>query len=227
MERGFLRRESSVIAAVSSRVVRNQAWALTARPIGLAFAAASRLVLRTSAVSVGGPGAVHDGPAVYVNWHRHLPFLIVHHGQSRRWMMVSGAPYMGSIARWCELSGLRVVRGATGERGREALAACEAVLRRGESVVLAVDGPAGPPFVVKPGCVDLARAAAVPIIPVAYRSRRGHTVHARWDRMLLVSPFDAITVEYGEPLDPKREPDDARLRLLVRQALDGLDRAAR
>ncbi|MHB8416558.1 MAG: DUF374 domain-containing protein [Myxococcales bacterium] len=203
------------------------AWALTARPVGLGLAAAFRLVVRTSTVSVVGPGAAHEGPAVYVNWHRHLPFLIVHHGQLRRWMMVSGAPHMGSIARFCELSGLRLVRGATGERGREALGVCEAVLRRGDSIVLAVDGPAGPPFVVKPGCVDLARTAAVPIIPVACRSGRGHTVHARWDRMLLVSPFDAITVEYGEPLDPAREPDDARLRELVRQALDRLDRAAR
>ena len=42
-------------------------------------------------------------------------------------------------------------------------------LRRGESAVLAVDGPAVPPFRVKRGCVELARSAAVPIIPVAYR----------------------------------------------------------
>jgi lysophospholipid acyltransferase (LPLAT)-like uncharacterized protein len=114
--------------------------------------------------------------------------------------MVSPAPYLEPVARWCELLGLRVVRGTSGEKGREALAELLGHLRRGESAFLAVDGPAGPPFKVKRGCVDLARAAGVPIIPVAYRCKRGKYHAKRWDHWLAVKAFDEIVVTYGKPI---------------------------
>lgn len=175
-------------------------WRLIAPPAGFCLGMYSNLKLRTVRVSVGGPGAGYSGPAVYVNWHRHLPFLGAHHGLHRRWLMVSPAPYLEPVARWCRGLGLRVVRGTSGERGREALAELLLHLRQGESVFLAVDGPAGPPFQVKRGCVDLARAAAVPLIPVAYRAARGRAHPNRWDGWLEFSWFDRITVRYGEPI---------------------------
>ncbi len=176
-------------------------WWLLAGPCAATLWLTCKLALLTGRVTQVGTGANHPGPAVYVNWHRHLPFTIVAHGQRRRWMMMLGAPYMAPIAAWCQLMGLRLVRGATGSGGREALAALELVMAQGESVTLAVDGPAGPPFRVKPGCVHLARAVGVPIIPVAYRSKRQRAVTGRWDRLLLVGLFDEITIEFGSPID--------------------------
>jgi lysophospholipid acyltransferase (LPLAT)-like uncharacterized protein len=176
------------------------AWRLAAWPAGLVLKLHAELILRTSRVSLRGPGAGYAGPAVYVNWHRYLPFLIMHHGQFRRWLMVSPAAYMDTIAVYSRLAGLRVVRGASGDRGRVALQDLLQHLRQGESVFLAVDGPAGPPFKVKRGCEQLARAAGVPVIPVAYTSRRGKHHPKRWDHWLSVRPFDAIEVTYGEPL---------------------------
>lgn len=105
----------------------------------------------------------------------------MHHGQHRRWLMISPAPYMDAIAAYSRLAGLRVVRGASGDKGRAALAALADRLLHGESVFLAVDGPAGPPLKVKRGCIDLARATGAPIIPVAYTSRRGKHNLKRWD----------------------------------------------
>jgi lysophospholipid acyltransferase (LPLAT)-like uncharacterized protein len=122
------------------------------------------------------------------------------HGRARRWMMMLGAPYTAPIAAWAHCLGLRLIRGATGSGGKEALEMLRLPLAQGESVVLAVDGPAGPAFTVKPGCVLLARTAGVPIIPVAYTSRRQRTVTARWDRMSVVFPFDDINVLFGEPV---------------------------
>jgi lysophospholipid acyltransferase (LPLAT)-like uncharacterized protein len=158
-----------------------------------------------------------------VNWHRHLPLTMVIHGRARRWMMMLGAPYMAPIAAWARCLGLRLIRGATGAGGREALALLRAPLARGESVVLAVDGPAGPAFTVKPGCVQLAREAGVPIIPVAYTSRRQKTVASRWDRMSLVFPFDELTVLFGDPIPLNDGLTDAAALRKVHDDLLALD----
>jgi len=141
-----------------------------------------------------------------------VPFLCVHHGQHRRWLLMSSAPYLEPIVQWCLWMGLTVVRGAPGERSRESLVHLIEALKCGKSVVLAADGPAGPAFQVKPGCIELARAAGAPIIPVAYRSRRGKSNLKRWDQLYRVRKFDQIEVWYGTPivLDPS-EPDAAAL----------------
>ena len=117
---------------------------------------------------------------------------------------MSSAPYLQPIALWCGWMGLTVVRGAPGERSRESLVRLIEALKFGKSVVLAADGPAGPAFRVKPGCIDLARAAGVPIIPVAYHSRKGTSNLKRWDHLHTARKFDQIEVCYGTPiaLDP-------------------------
>ena len=88
--------------------------------------------------------------------------------------------------------------------------------------MLAADGPAGPGFKAKPGCIELARIAEVPIIPVAYRSRKGKSNLKRWDQFYTVGMFDEIEVWYGAPniLDPS-EPDAAALER-VQKALEEL-----
>jgi lysophospholipid acyltransferase (LPLAT)-like uncharacterized protein len=155
-----------------------------------------------------------------VNWHKHAPFLCIHHGCYRRWLLMSSAPYLEPAARWCIWMGLTVVRSNPGERSRESLAHLIEPLKRGESVVLAADGPAGPPFQVKTGCIELARAAGVPIVPVAYRSRRGKSNLKRWDQMYTVGKFDRIEVFYGDPiLIDSTEPDITALER-VRRGLD-------
>ncbi len=187
-------------------------WRMLSPAVAAYMYVNARLTLGTSAVVVEGPGAGYAGAAVYVNWHKYVPFLCIHHGQHRRWLLMSSAPYLEPVARWCRWMGLTVIRGAPGERSRESLVHLIEALRNGRSVALAADGPAGPPFRVKPGCVNLARAAAVPIIPVAYRSRKGKSNAKRWDQLYQVGKFDRIEVWYGAPivLDPA-EPDEAAM----------------
>src|SRR5512144_3274434 len=116
-------------------------------------------------------------------------------------MLVSPAPQLAPVARYCRLTGLRLVRGAFGERGKEAREELRQLLMRGQSVVLAVDGPRGPAFEAKRGCVDLAKSAGVPIVPVAYRCTRGHEFRWRWDRTLMPLPFGTIRIVHGAPID--------------------------
>ena len=196
-------------------------WRVFAYPFASVLAAWFRLVERTSAVRITGGGAEFAGAAIYVNWHRHLPFAIVVHGHRRRTMMMLAAPYMDPIGLWCRWMGLRIVPGATGSGGREALARLAELIGQGESVVLAVDGPAGPAFRVKPGCVELAKATGAPIIPVSYSSRRQVTSARRWDRMLVVLPFGEIVVTMGEPI---RVAPDAPIAESVERVANAMER---
>jgi lysophospholipid acyltransferase (LPLAT)-like uncharacterized protein len=195
-------------------------WRMLSPPVAVYMFADAKLALLTSNITEQGQGAGYSGAAVYVNWHKYVPFLCVHHGQHRRWMLMSSAPYMEPVALWCTWMGLTVVRGAPGERSRESLRHLVEALKRGQSVVLAADGPAGPGFQVKPGCIDLARAAEVPIIPVAYSSKRGRSNAKRWDRLYQVRKFDQIDVSYGTPifLDPSATDAGA-----LRRVQSGLD----
>ena len=137
---------------------------------------------------------------MYVNWHRYLPYLSVHHGKARRWLLVSKDAYLASIVRWEQLHGVRTLRGGSGDGGREGAARMVERLVARESAFLAVDGPRGPALHVKRGCVDMARAAKVPLIPVGYSCRRGRFHPRRWDHWLMPRPFDVLTVVYGRPL---------------------------
>ena len=175
-------------------------WALAAWPLGLALRLLTGLAQATSRVLVEGPGAVYPGPALYVNWHRYLPYLIVHHGEARRWLMVSRDAYLASIVVLSRLHGVRVIRGGSGDGGRAALLEMVQKLRAGDSAFLAVDGPRGPALQVKRGCVEMARAAGVPLIPVGYSCRRARFHARRWDHWLMMRLFDSTTVRYGTPL---------------------------
>ena len=154
----------------------------------------------TAKETLTGPGASYTSPAVYVNWHRHLQYLLIHHGRRRRWLLISPAPYMLPIHVLVRRLGFRLVPGTTGYRGQQAIRTLAGKVRAGGSAMMAVDGPAGPVEVVKPGCVLLAKEAGVPVIPVAFGSRRGYCNEKRWDRMAFAVANDDVNVVYGEPV---------------------------
>ena len=195
-------------------------WRLVSAPIAAYFASWYWLPHATSRVTV--EGAPPAGPAVFAHWHRDLPFLLGHNGERRRWYLMSPAPYMEPVKRASEYLGLRMVMGTSGAGGQAALVGLKAALDGGESVVFAVDGPAGPPFQAKRGCVDLARAAGVPIMPMTCTSRRGRENAARWDRMRRPALFDDIVVRYGAPIDAAAGPVEA-IQARVNEALRALD----
>lgn len=206
-------RQERGIGALTKLYWRTLEW-----PLALAMFALAWAIRRTSRVTI--EGAPPDGAAVYVNWHRFQSYMIPFHGQHRRWMLVSPAPQLTVIARFCRLSGLRLVRGASGERGKEAREELKNLLRRGESIALAVDGPHGPVFKAKPGCVDLARSTGVPIVPIAYRATPAHEFGWRWDRTLMPLPFAKITIVHGAPVAATGTDDE--ILAAVERGLNGL-----
>ena len=201
-------------------------WKLAAWPCGVAFATVGGAIRATSRVRVEGPGASFAGPAVYAHWHRHVPFLLGFHGKRGYWMLVGAGANLEPMASWCRLCGLRVARvSKAGARG--ALTSLESALERGESVMMAVDGPRGPVFQAKKGCVELARAAQVPIIAVSYSAKRGVRLPGRWDAALAPTPFDELVVRYGEPVYVAPEADAETVARELSAALRTLEAESR
>jgi lysophospholipid acyltransferase (LPLAT)-like uncharacterized protein len=90
------------------------------------------------------------------------------------------------IARIVERFGFRAVRGSSTRGGVEALRELIRLGRSGVDLVVTPDGPNGPPHVVKMGVIQLARAAKLPIIPLAFSCSKKNSSRvgtASWSRI--------------------------------------------
>ena len=85
------------------------------------------------------------------------------------------------IARIIERFGFRAVRGSSTRGGVEALRELIRLGRSGVDLVVTPDGPQGPPQVVKMGVIQLARAARLPIIPLAFSCSKKNSSRAGID----------------------------------------------
>jgi 1-acyl-sn-glycerol-3-phosphate acyltransferase len=161
-----------------------------------------------------------NGPAVIVANHLSLIDILVIHGLYRPFKWVSKAsnfriPFLG----WnMKLNGyVPVTRGAA-DSVRRMMARCRELLAQGSPVLLFPEGTRSAigelqPF--KDGAFQLARAAGVPVIPVAvsgtYETLPKHGIVLR-KRMRAV-------VEVLEPIDPAAHPTVAALRDAARAAI--------
>jgi len=67
-----------------------------------------------------------------------------------------------------------------------------------------VDGPQGPPRVVKAGLITLAQRTGAAIFPIYITYENPH-VFGSWDRFMVPKPFSRTLVRVGSPLYVPRE----------------------
>ena len=72
--------------------------------------------------------------------------------------------------------------------------------------------------------VDLTRSTDAVILPCVIVPSRRWILRRSWDRFQIPQPFCRLSMTFAPPLDPRAEPDDARLRASVRDALAELER---
>ena len=147
----------------------------------------------------------YSGPAIYINWHQHLPYLCHHHGIYKRWLLSLNVPYMETIVRWCQWSGLNIVRGGSGgnkEENKQAMSfLITQLINHNQSVFLAVDGPNGPIYKIKDGCIYIALKTKLPIIFVNYTCKHSKPDPSRWDQMWFPRSYmEEIHITYHTPM---------------------------
>jgi lysophospholipid acyltransferase (LPLAT)-like uncharacterized protein len=210
-------------------------FAWLARAIGIGMARYARLLAATSRAS----GTLTDEQVVLVFWHEYnLVALVVMLMRRRghRHVSFSTRGFRGIvISTMLARLGVRAIplpdQGRDRAESRALTLAMARLAAEGYSPAVTPDGPFGPYRVAKPGAAIVARAAALPIVPLAFRIRPQVRLRRRWDRHLVPLPFGRIRIVEGEPLrlgqrDALRShiaAIDAELKRVSRVA-DGADR---
>ena len=158
-------------------------------------------------------------PILFALWHGRMFLSIQAHRGEGIVTMASQSKDGEIIARWLESNGYVVVRGSTTRGGGEALRRMVRGVRSGTNAALTVDGPKGPPRVVQPGVVQLARLTGAWVLPITSSSAKPRFL-ASWDRYLVPRPFSRGFVAYGEPFPIPPEMSDEAARERISSALD-------
>jgi lysophospholipid acyltransferase (LPLAT)-like uncharacterized protein len=139
-------------------------------------------------------------------------------------MLISGHRDGRIIADAVGHFGITSIAGSSSRGGLAALRAMVKQLKNGDCVGITPDGPRGPAMQASQGIVAAARLARVPIVPLAYATRR-RRVMGTWDRFHLAFPFTEGLHLWGEPIEVPADADDSaleRYRQLVEDRLNAL-----
>ena len=89
------------------------------------------------------------------------------------------------------------VRGSTSRGGKKALQVMIAGVEKYRMAGHIVDGPQGPPHIVKPGLIALASQTGAAICP-GYVSYENPWVSNSWDRFMIPKPFSRVLLRAGD-----------------------------
>lgn len=132
-----------------------------------------------------------DRPMVFVFWHNRLFFtarLLALFRPKRPVVGLVSASRDGALfAKFASFLGVQTVRGSSSRLGREAVHSLIQAVQAGNHVVVTPDGPRGPIYDMKPGCLLAARRTGTPIVLVGVECRRCWTLRS-WDRFRIPWP---------------------------------------
>jgi len=148
---------------------------------------------------------------IFAFWHSRILLLCHRHKNLKASIMVSNSADGEIIAQVLQRHGHHTVRGSTRKGGLRALIQqIEDMRTHTRPGVVIPDGPQGPRHKVQRGVILLAQKTGVPIIPLAYSSKR-RKVFNSWDRFLLPYPWSKGIIVYGRPIAVKPDADETAI----------------
>ncbi len=137
---------------------------------------------------------------IYALWHQNLIGAIFSHIGEHFTMIISESKDGELVAVTCEKFGHRPARGSSTRGGKKALIQILRNINKGFPAALSVDGPKGPPHVVKPGVIEIARLSQAAILPLSPYPTKFWTIQKSWDQFRIPKPFSKIIIVIGEPI---------------------------
>lgn len=161
----------------------------------------------------------NNGRVLIYSWHQrflwgfYLPRIF---GESPC-IMISQSRDGDFIADVARRVGWIPIRGSSSRGGKKALQQMIAGIAENRLGGHVVDGPTGPPRIVKPGLVSLAQKSGAAICP-GYVSYEKPWIFNSWDRFMIPKPFSRILLRFGSlKLIPEEmdayQFEDVRLRI--------------
>ena len=192
--------------------------------VGLIFVRILSATYRVRLIGVENEQAILDagGGLIYASWHqRFFAGITLFARRKPIAIMISQSRDGELIARVVGLLGWRPVRGSSSRGGKAALGQLKQLAGSGYRIGHIVDGPKGPPGIVKAGLVTMAQFTGLPIVPTI-TSAQGKWVFKSWDRFMIPKPFSKVIISFGKgitiPASLDREGFEAQ-RVLVEDRL--------
>ncbi len=118
---------------------------------------------------------------------------------------------------------------AWGSSRKKPIAALKSLVRMtketGKCPVITVDGPIGPRHQPKPGILEVARLAKLPVVPLGTHGHNSWVLKKSWDLTELPKPFARVTYYFGKPLDIAQLPSKSEGSLeALAEAIDNAQR---
>ncbi|MCB9027152.1 MAG: DUF374 domain-containing protein [Bdellovibrionaceae bacterium] len=98
-------------------------------------------------------------------------------------------------------------RGSSTRGGVGALKGLVRWVRKGRVASMAVDGPRGPIYQVKPGVFELSRLTNAIIVPVGVKAKRSFVFEKSWNKTFFPLPFQQVVMTFDQPLPPLGKQD--------------------
>lgn len=164
---------------------------------------------------------IHEAPAVQEFMKNKEPFAIAHwHGDELGILHMLKSYHVAAIIstskdgdlmnKAVQLLGGETVRGSSTRGGSQALKGIIRLKKKGRRPSVAVDGPKGPIYKVKPGILQISKLTQLPIVPVSFHADRYKVFEKAWNKTRLPLPFAKVTILWGEPMPALTKGDDPK-----------------
>ncbi len=164
-------------------------------------------------------------PCIYAIWHANQFMVHGFKGRNDINVLISNSLDGEIVAKINENWGYHSIRGSSNKKGAvEATMQMIEKLKKGESVVIMVDGPNGPLHTVKNGAIKLAQKTGVPIVPAFwYSPDKTFVSFPSWDKIKLPVGFCRILNVYGRPIHVKEELTDEEFKAIKEEIKNQID----
>jgi lysophospholipid acyltransferase (LPLAT)-like uncharacterized protein len=144
-------------------------------------------------------------PVIYITWHSEEITMLPKCGFTKANIMVSASKDGDILAIVAKRFGYATSRGSSSKRAAAALISLKNAILRGESIILAVDGPRGPRRVPKIGAFYLSAKFGAPIVPVGVAVSRAYVFKKSWSKSRVPLPGAKVVGIFDHGYVPSKE----------------------
>jgi len=151
---------------------------------------------------------------ILVFWHQHIFAVIAYLSRfsktSSITALVSGSGDGKMLQSVLKAFHFHIVEGSSTEGGFSSLLNLGRNLKEGDIILITPDGPKGPPEIVKPGAMHLAKYSGKPLIAIHVQYSNFRQLKS-WDRGILPIPFSRCKMIFSDPLTLYREASEIEM----------------
>ncbi len=164
-------------------------------------------------------------PMLFCCWHSRLSCLLFFLPKNRIFHMLRSEHADGGIgASFVHSFKMKNIPVSSKKGGHQAFIKMVRLVKNGDNIAIAPDGPRGPSGVIKDGIIKLAQLTGAPIIPLSWSSTWWKRTSS-WDRFIIPLPFAKGVYAFGKPIYVQKKIDESEFeayKLKVQKAMTDL-----